>query len=248
MGGADVVFAPAPAPLAVGDVPLVLMVHDRSWEVRPKDFTSYERLWHRLARPRALARRAGHLITPTDAVAREVAAAWDVPLPVAIHHAPREMPPPGEPPEGPYVLFVGALEPRKAPDMIPAALPAGVALRVVGKAIDVPGAIREGRVDDERLSTLYAGARALVLPSHLEGFGLPAIEALAAGCPVVAADLPALREVLGDRARYVPPGDVGALRAAIADPPPRPAAGRTRSWTDVARETRAVLSDAAGRR
>src|ERR687886_1505757 len=48
LGGVDVIWAPAPAPLAVsGDVPLVLTVHDRSFELRPGDFTPYERLWHR---------------------------------------------------------------------------------------------------------------------------------------------------------------------------------------------------------
>ena len=57
--GSDVLWAPAPAPLAVGDAPFVLTVHDRSWEQRPGDFTPYERAWHAAARPRRLARRAG---------------------------------------------------------------------------------------------------------------------------------------------------------------------------------------------
>src|SRR3954451_16198782 len=63
LGGVDVVWAPAPAPLAVSArVPLVLTVHDRSFEVRPGDFTPYERLWHRLARPEALAARAAAVV------------------------------------------------------------------------------------------------------------------------------------------------------------------------------------------
>jgi hypothetical protein len=58
LGGVDVVWAPAPAPLAVSaGVPLVLTVHDRSWEERPGDVTPYERAWHAAARPRRLARR-----------------------------------------------------------------------------------------------------------------------------------------------------------------------------------------------
>ena len=57
LAGCDVLWAPAPAPLALGNgVPFVLTVHDRSWELRPGDFTRYERAWHALARPRALAR------------------------------------------------------------------------------------------------------------------------------------------------------------------------------------------------
>ncbi len=75
--------------------------------------------------------------------------------------------------------------------------------------------VRTGRVDDAELAALYAGARATVLPSHLEGFGFTPLESLAAGTPVVVSDLPVLRETLGDAAVFVPPGDSGALAAAI---------------------------------
>ena len=71
-----------------------------------------------------------------------------------------------------------------------------------------------GEVGDDELAALYTGAHALVLPSAEEGFGLPAIEALACGTPVVAADGPALREVLDGRATFVDPGDVDGLVAA----------------------------------
>jgi glycosyltransferase involved in cell wall biosynthesis len=63
---------------------------------------------------------------------------------------------------------------------------------------------------------VVAGAAALVVPSWYEGFGLPALEALACGTPVVAADLPAHREVLGDQAELFPPGDPPALAAVLA--------------------------------
>ena len=65
--------------------------------------------------------------------------------------------------------------------------------------------------DDAALAALYRDARAVVYPSTLEGFGLPVAEAMAAGRPVVASDLDAIREWAGDVPWYVPPGDAARL-------------------------------------
>ena len=84
----DVVWVPAPAPVAlVGEVPAVLTLHDVTWEERPRDFTPYERVWHRLARPRALAAGMRSLIVPTPAVRDELIARWDV-APARVHVVP----------------------------------------------------------------------------------------------------------------------------------------------------------------
>jgi glycosyltransferase involved in cell wall biosynthesis len=109
-------------------------------------------------------------------------------------------------------------------------------------AIRTPGYLPQGD-----LVQVVAGATALVVPSWYEGFGLPALEALACGTPVVASDLPALREVLGDQADLVPPGDPAALADALArtldDPGDerRRAARRTRAagftWENCAQAT-----------
>lgn len=72
-----------------------------------------------------------------------------------------------------------------------------------------------GRVDDAALKTLFMNAAAYVLPSRYEGFGLPAVEAMSCGCPVVAADIPALRESCGAGAVYVPPDDPTAIADAV---------------------------------
>jgi glycosyltransferase involved in cell wall biosynthesis len=90
-----------------------------------------------------------------------------------------------------------------------------------GEALDLAGlparAVRTpGYLPEDELARVMAGAAALAFPSWYEGFGLPALEALACGIPVVAADLPALREVLGDQAELVPPGDADALAATLA--------------------------------
>ena len=72
-----------------------------------------------------------------------------------------------------------------------------------------------GRVEDPALRTLYAGAEVFVFPSRYEGFGLPPLEAMEMGAPVVVADAASLPEVVGDGALLFPPGDVAACAAAI---------------------------------
>jgi len=271
--GLDVVWAPAPAPLALGrDVPLVLTVHDRSWEQRPQDFTRYERLWHAAARPRALARRAARVLCPSRTVRDDLVAAWGLdPARVRATPLAPAAPPPNAsaaPAGRHYLLAVGALEPRKGTDVLAAAYARARArgldtdLLVAGSgrmALAGAGVRRLGHVPDPGLPALYAGALALVFPSRLEGFGLPPVEALAHGTPVVASDLPVLRETLGpDGALWVPPEDADALAAALGRIVEEPAlrarlavAGRVAtaglSWEQTADGTYAALAEAAGR-
>ncbi len=73
-----------------------------------------------------------------------------------------------------------------------------------------------GRVSDAELRALYAGASAFVFPSRYEGFGLPPLEAMALGAPVVCADAASLPEVVGDAALLFPAGDAVALAAALS--------------------------------
>ena len=197
LGGVDVLWAPAPAPLAVTrGVPLVLTVHDLSWERRPHDFTAYERAWHRLARPRALAARARTVVTDAAAVRDEVLARWALPrervrvvspgLGLEAREGAEPEPHPAVPAR--YLLFVGALEPRKGPDVLARAFTAArgrgldAELVVVGDgrlagALDGPAIRRLGTVSDHDLDALYDGALAVVQPSWLEGFGMPPLEA-----------------------------------------------------------------------
>ncbi|MCC5698860.1 glycosyltransferase, partial [Klebsiella pneumoniae] len=84
-----------------------------------------------------------------------------------------------------------------------------------GRAVRDERVIRTGYLTESELRRVVAGARALVLPSRDEGFGLPVLEAFACGVPVVCSDVPALREVSGGRAQLFRRGDDDPLRDAL---------------------------------
>lgn len=196
-------------------------------------------------------RRAGAVCTPTAAVADAVSARLDVPREEVV------VTPLGVDPEWfdaepldralrsrygipeDYLLFVGAEGPRKGlPGLLRAHGPDLPPLVIAGPgAAGADGAVlRTGFLPDEHLRRLVAGARVLVLPSRDEGFGLPALEALACATPVVCSDLPALREVTAGHATFFPFGDPSALREAlhraVSDPPdPEPGRARARGFT-----------------
>jgi glycosyltransferase involved in cell wall biosynthesis len=149
-----------------------------------------------------------------------------------------------------YLVWVGGLQ-HPAPGKQIAKLAAArreLPLVLVGPtrpwAHELPGVILTGQVSDEQLAAIYSGAHALVLPSEDVGFGLTAVEALACGTPVVACDVPALREVLDGRATFVEPGDIDGLIAAAQDiGRPAPAPPRW-SWRDAGRATWSAYSKA----
>ncbi|HEX8205696.1 MAG TPA: glycosyltransferase [Solirubrobacteraceae bacterium] len=261
LGGADVAWLPAPAPVAVG-VPYVLTVHDVSWLERPGDFTPYERLWHRLGRLERLAERARVVVAVSETTRRAIAERWPrVGRVEVVHSGIPALPPPGPrpawlPPR--YVLFVGALEPRKAPGALLDARVEGVDVVFAGSGRLAPRLRGDGvhlvkDADRPTLATLYAHALALALPSHTEGFGFTALEAARAGVPVITTPLPVVEETLGEAALRTEDlrdaiarvASDDALRARLA------AAGRERAarfdWDATARRMHALLAEAAGR-
>jgi glycosyltransferase involved in cell wall biosynthesis len=160
-----------------------------------------------------------------------------------VHSGPGLLPSPtpdGSAPDdaGPYLLYVGDLaEHKNLPFLVRAFGRAAVPVRLVlvGRrgerfesvrdAVDASAARERielrGGASDEEIDALYRGASALVLPSRYEGFGFTPLEAMARGCPVLASDIPALREVSGDGALLLPLGDedawAGAIRRVLAD-------------------------------
>lgn len=150
-----------------------------------------------------------------------------------------------------YLVWVGALQhPGSAKRLAKlAAASRNLPLVLVGPtrpwAHELGGVVLTGQVSDERLAAIYSGAHALVAPASDDGFGLPAVEALACGTPVVACRSSALQEVLGERATFVDPGDMRALIAA-AETARRPAPAPLRwTWEDAARATWGVYAQAA---
>jgi glycosyltransferase involved in cell wall biosynthesis len=128
---------------------------------------------------------------------------------------------------GPYVLPVATLEPRKNLGVLVDAhrlLGGRFLLGIAGAngwgeqpALDAPGIVRLGRPTDEELAALYRGAAVVAYPSRFEGFGIPIVEAMASGVPVVASSHPSLDEAAGDAALRADPDDAQAWAEALLE-------------------------------
>jgi glycosyltransferase involved in cell wall biosynthesis len=262
----------------------VVTIHDLSFLRTPHTVSKASRAYRDLV-PRSI-ERAAVVITPSRAVADEVTDTYRVPAdrlvvtPLGVGPEWFTTPRPDRPartklglPER-YLLFVGALEPRKnLPVLMDAyrlllradpATPPLVLLgpRGWGPALGTDGippgnVIVPGYRGEDELRSTVAGAEALVYPSSYEGFGLPPLEAFACGVPVIASDLPVIEEVVGpDRAlaQRVPVGDAEALAGALAarlttpDPAGADAARRARAaqftWDATAESTLGAYSRA----
>jgi glycosyltransferase involved in cell wall biosynthesis len=281
----DLLHAPSPAVPPTGGLPLVVTVHDAAPLVMPDSFTRRGVRFHRQGFAAAAKRArlviavsefsadevATHTLIARDrirvvpnGVDRERASAEAVAKARAIYAID----------DRPYVFWAGAFQPRKNvrvlldafarldPDVVPHRLvlagPPGwreddadaEAASALGDRVRLLGPI--GRA---RLFPLFAGADLYAFPSRHEGFGIPVLEAMAQGTAAVCGDIPALREVAGDAAVFVDPGDVDAwvheLGRLLTDPAAREelvAAGDVRvdaySWERCARETAAVYREA----
>jgi len=240
--------------------PAVVTIHDLSFERGRKLMPLRDRIVFRRVVPRA-ARGAVRVLTVSERTKRDLVELYGL-SPEKIVVTPNGVDPAFSPGnsllEGSYVLAVGAVQPRKNQlAAAEAATTIGLPLVVAGpvknealaRELRARGADLRGYVSQDQLVELYRGAACLVQPSRYEGFGLPVLEAMACGTPVVAVDEPALREVAGDAAVIVPERSLAdGIRRALADRERLRSAGLLRarafSWSSAAETTLAVYLEA----
>lgn len=223
-------------------VPAVLTIHDLiPWSDPKAHFTTVFQRWSYRRAMRRSVRRASSITTVSDYVRRQVVTALNVePWKVATVCNGVDMPSPdsarASPSSTPYALYVGGHEPRKNVAGVLRAMQRyrerfgdGLELRLTGHpaslsadATDVYRRLRDkprvrflGDIDDAELARHYSHARVLLMLSHDEGFGLPVLEAMAHGCPVVAASNASLPEVVGDAGLLVDADNPNAVCEAV---------------------------------
>jgi glycosyltransferase involved in cell wall biosynthesis len=263
------------------DIARVVTIHDLVWRRFPETM-----MWQNLLVERALMApsiaHADRVICVSRFTASEVSRYYPSALGKCdvIHEAPSLTTPGADTAitEGSYLLFVGTLEPRKnlarllrayarlvQHEVVPELVIAGgegwgdTGLAALVRKLELEGRVRlTGFVDDAELQDLYRGACALLMPSLYEGFGLPALEAMSFGIPVIASSTSSLPEVVGDGGILVNPYSESEIAAAILrlveDPALRSelslkARQRSRifSWDRAARQTLELLEQTLAR-
>jgi glycosyltransferase involved in cell wall biosynthesis len=246
-------------------VPVVLTLHDLAVLRYPMSFNRWTRTYSRFALPR-VARAARRIIAVSQFTKREVLNLLDVPeekVRVISNAVGAPFGAEGDAAAGDYVLAVSTLEPRKNLSRLVEGFDRarldGCRLLVAGMRgwgdveVSGNGAQWLGFVPDDELARLYRGARCVAYVSAYEGFGLPVLEAMACGAPVVAGRNDAAEEIAGDAAVLVDPLDPNAIAAGLAEAIDRRDELRARGlarakgfdWRDVARATVEVYREAA---
>lgn len=276
----DVLWAPETILPRRAGVPTVVTVHDLAPLLFPGSKPPAVEHAFRTAVPRSV-RSATRVICVSETTARDVASQWGVQGSAVIGNGVDEAFRPGDAQaerrwagealglDGPFVLHVGSLEPRKGLDVLIGAAarepgwrlalaghPGHEGARIAAMAREA-GAVLLGELDDATLVRLYRAAEVVAVPSLYEGFGMVPLEAMASGTPaVVAADAGALSEVAGDAAVVVSERTPDAWGRAISDTRGRREAlveaglrqAALHRWPQISAAVRAVLSEAAARR
>jgi glycosyltransferase involved in cell wall biosynthesis len=248
--------------------PAVVTIHDLSFERHPELMSRRDRFVFRTMVPRSV-RRAARVLAVSASTKRDMIEHYGVSeekIVVTPNGVDSLFRPEGHRRDGdPYALFVGTLQPRKDPIAALEALAlvggdlrlilvgpdkgSGDEARRIASKLGLNGRVEfAGHVEQQELAELYRGAACLVFPSRYEGFGLPVVEAMASGTPVVATTAGSIPEIAGDAAVLVDPGDsvalAGGIERALADRERLVRAGLERaqlySWAETARRTLAV--------
>jgi glycosyltransferase involved in cell wall biosynthesis len=240
--------------------PAVVTIHDLSFEHGSAHMPLRDRLLFRRIVPHA-ARAARRVLTVSERTRADLVLLYGLPEEKVVV-TPNGVDPAFTPGNnlmlGTYVLAVGAVQPRKnqltalaaaEAAMLPLVVAGPVKDEALAARLREAGADLRGYVPQEELAELYRGAACLVQPSRFEGFGLPMLEAMASGTPVVALDEPALREVAGDAAVFVDEAHLAdGVRRALGEREQLVAAGLERvkafSWRATAERTLDVYREA----
>ncbi|HTK04297.1 MAG TPA: glycosyltransferase family 1 protein [Candidatus Eisenbacteria bacterium] len=247
-GAADVAYLPNLNFVATS-LPLIVTVHDLSFIRFPRFFSAKQRLWHAAVGAAGKLRRATTVIAVSEHTKRDIIETFGIPAERIEVASPGVSPAFAPKPEEaaatlrrlglqrPYFLFLGSLEPRKNitglidafdkvsadQDLVIAGGKGWLYRDIFRRAAASP---KRGRirfleyVDDADKPGLYAGATALVYPSFYEGFGMPPLEAMACGTPVIASHVSSLGEVVGDAGLLVDPhaaDDIAAAMTAVVE-------------------------------
>jgi glycosyltransferase involved in cell wall biosynthesis len=259
--GSDILHCPTFRGPFRSKLPLVVTVHDLAVLRHPETFNRWTRTYSRVAVSR-VAGAADRLVAVSEFTKAETVELLGV-EPDRVRVIPNgledEFTLDGPASEGEYVLAVGTLEPRKnLQRLAEAARRLGVALRVAGGrgwgGVEPPAGVESvGHVEDAELARLYRGAACLVYPSLYEGFGIPILEAMACGAPVVTSRGGATEETAGGAAVLVDPLDPTSIASGIEEARARRdelrRLGLERakgfSWRESVRATEEVYREAA---
>ena len=222
--GADVLHCPTYRGPVRPELPLVVTVHDLAVFRHPAAFNRWTRTYSPRLVPRVVS-AARRIIAVSEFTRRELVELLDVPdekIRVVPNGVDDEFTREGPAADGEYVLAVGTLEPRKnLTSLVEAAKRNQVELRVVGArgwgGVEVTGYGVHwlGEVSDADLARLYRGALCVAYPSVYEGFGIPVLEAMACGAPVVTSRGTAMEEIADGAAVLVDPTDPAELAAGL---------------------------------
>lgn len=234
--GVDLLFSPGFVSPLWGRFQKVVTIHDLYYRLFPHFVRPWQRRYWRFVLPLSL-RRATAAIAVSDSTRADICAAfpWALAKVKYIHLGADGLNRVEAAPRGgrPYCLVVGNITPNKNIETILAAFALlekeGVDCRLVVAGSDLFGLLAQGlkampvaldvemldHVADDTLTSLYANALCLIQASHYEGFGLPVVEAMRVGCPVIASDIPVLREMGGNAAMYFPPESAADLSLEI---------------------------------